>query len=1024
MDFFYLYTLNLHQKSKMIMNKILTLLAFTLTLSFFNAQVFFENWDNPQIWQTNDADGDGLNWTPIDLTGFGTPIDFLGATVYSESWDLNTGDILFPDNYLISPAIDLSGLSGSLSLQFDVAAFDEDYFAENYSVYVVTDLADLGTANPIFSETLSAGSVVFNHIFDISSFAGQPEVYIVFRHHDCSDQLILIVDNIGVYHSDFSADVIAGTTCEEFTFTDNSLNATEWFWDFGDGANPATASTQGPHTVSYSTGGSKTISLTTNGVVTETKNNYLDVTLVDAPTFSYAQSAYCNGSSNAIPNFIATPGGFFSSSVPGFVDASTGEILLSTFGEGTYEITYTINTNCPASISIEIISTPIVNPIDQVTVCEGENSPIIVFSGLASTYEWSYSNSSFSDIGIATSGVGNIPIFTTINGTEAELISTFTVTPYAGSCQGLPVNFDFIITLGGSGASFTLSPLSVCSTSTNPLTSITGIVGGVFSSEVGLSIDPTTGQIDVLNSDPGTYIVRYDVGSGSCASFSTLDFELIETPTINPILDIEVCSGQIIPDINLDFLSTYVVEWENNNINTGISESGTANIASFTAINPTLGALPEVSTITLTANNNGCLSTPQTFAVTVNSNPVVNAGNDVVLCSGIPLTMTATGTPGTIFTWDNNINQGVAFTPEAGSYIYSVTGTFNGCSSVDQVNVLINLTPTIYAGEDRVVCAGSETVLSASGAPFLTWNNGVFDNLPFFPFVSQSYTVTGQSAAGCTSTDEIFITVEELPVPSFSANVVSACSPATIIFNSTNTTDGCIYSFSDGTTATGCFNVAHTFTGVGSYDVTLTQVSINQCVSSLTLPAYITINPDPVANFVPSKVVVDMIDPTSYFENTSTGAVSYEWNFGDNSGVILDESLAHSFPTDEANEFTVRLIAISAFGCVDTIFKTVKVEESLIFYIPNSFTPNGDEFNNTFTPRFNSGVDPQSYNMKIFNRFGQLIFESNDMKVGWDGDFGAGNGYTNTAVYTYKITFSSSLKDDKKMIVGNVNLLK
>jgi gliding motility-associated-like protein len=1445
------------------MNKIITLLAFTFTLSFFNAQVFFENWDNPQAWMTNDADGDGFDWTPADLTGFGTPIDFLGSIVYSESWDSATGDVLFPDNYLISPAVDLSGLSGSLTLQFDVVAFEEDFFAENYSVYVVTDLADLGTATPVLSETLSDGFVVFNRTIDISSFAGQAQVFIVFRHHDCFDQFILIIDNIGVYHSDFSADILTGTTCAEYTFTDNSVGATDWAWDFGVGSNPATANTQGPHVVTYSTGGLKTISLTTNGVVTETKTDYLDINLapdptvdpigdqtlcvgdmtttidftgtgsggpgldfeweyttvpanvniglpftgtgnipsfqsvnpeltpvvatftitptdgactgspitftitvnpLDNPTFSYAQLSYCMGSADELPDMVTTPGGTFSSTFGGFVDALTGQIAVSSFGVGTYDVTYTTNLNCPASssLSIDIINLPTVDAVADFSVCEGGSSTAISFTGSGTTYEWSYTNPTTTNIGIASTGIGNIPVFTTTNGTGSDLTSTFTVIPFAGTCQGDPVDFDFTITIGGddasftypatsfcqsdanpvatpvnlggvftvnspdlifndafgtidlassltgtyeityeltnvfcttsssftitissnisvdnpgnvticenanttdiiftgaagsnfswtndniniglaasgngdilsftalngttdpivanitvtpsvgscvgtdeiftitvnplddagfsysdvsyclsaanptptmstagttgtfvassgdliinastgeidlvnsiagnysitftsdvcmnddiqqvvlieiptvnpmldlsycegestleiqftgsvgatfdwtnsntdiglaasgsgdidpftvtngtlasivstievtpndgmclgnpiqfefavnttSDASFTLSSTSVCSADGNPLTSITGSTGGIFSSSLGLVIDENIGAIDVANSDPGIYEIRYDVGSGTCASFSSLDFEIIESPTINPIFDVEVCSGQIIPNINLELLSTYTVEWTNDNTNTGISDSGTANIASFTAINPTLGALPEVSNITLVANNNGCLSNVESFTVTVNSNPLVNAGNDITQCSGNTLTMTATGTPGTIFIWDNNITQGETFTPNAGSYIYSVTGTLNGCSSIDQVNVLINLTPEVYAGEDRVVCAGSETVLTGSGAPFMTWNNGVFDNFPFIPSVSQSYTLTGQSLAGCSSTDEIFITVEQLPTPSFTADNVSTCSPATIIFNSSNTTNGCVYSFSDGTTEIGCFNVAHTFTGVGSYDVTLTQVSINQCVGSITLPSYITINPDPIASFNASRDLVDMIDPSVYFENTSVGAETYEWNFGDNLNVFSEENPTYHFPADEANDFTVRLIAISPFGCLDTAYRTIRVEESLIVYIPNSFTPNGDEFNNTFTPKFYSGVDPLTYNMKIFNRFGQLIFESNDLSIGWDGDFGAGRGYTNTAVYTYKIEFSTSTKDEKKLLVGNVNLLR
>ena len=83
-----------------------------------------------------------------------------------------------------------------------------------------------------------------------------------------------------------------------------------------------------------------------------------------------------------------------------------------------------------------------------------------------------------------------------------------------------------------------------------------------------------------------------------------------------------------------------------------------------------------------------------------------------------------------------------------------------------------------------------------------------------------------------------------------------------------------------------------------------------------------------------------------------------------------------------------------------------------------------DEFNNKFQPVFYSGIDPQNFNMRIFNRFGELIFESNDASLGWDGDYGAGRGLVQPGVYTFKIEFSTSTKDEKKLVVGSINVLR
>jgi PKD repeat protein len=104
--------------------------------------------------------------------------------------------------------------------------------------------------------------------------------------------------------ANFTANVTQVCTAQNVTFTDNSTGATSWMWNFGAGASPATASTQGPHTVTYSTPGSKTVSLTINGAVTETKTNYITVYPDPVAGFSYQKSdltvTYTNTSQNAI----------------------------------------------------------------------------------------------------------------------------------------------------------------------------------------------------------------------------------------------------------------------------------------------------------------------------------------------------------------------------------------------------------------------------------------------------------------------------------------------------------------------------------------------------------------------------------------------------------------------------------------------------------------------------------------------------------------------------------------------------
>lgn len=102
------------------------------------------------------------------------------------------------------------------------------------------------------------------------------------------------------------------------------------------------------------------------------------------------------------------------------------------------------------------------------------------------------------------------------------------------------------------------------------------------------------------------------------------------------------------------------------------------------------------------------------------------------------------------------------------------------------------------------------------------------------------------------------------------------------------------------------------------------------------------------------------------------------------------------------------------------------LEDLLIYYIPNTFTPDANAFNQEFKPVFTSGFSPNSYEMIIFNRWGEKVFESRDSNIGWPGTYGLGNGlnHCQDGVYTYKISYKSATKDKRSVITGHVNLLR
>jgi len=165
-----------------------------------------------QGWTFIDSDGDGYNFGDVfnisDSNGI--PI-FSTSAIVSRSWQ---GDPLTPDNWVISPAIDLTNASGVITLSWKVRAAAAAWSLENYSVYAanINLIMDLITSPITFTEVYPGGTTGnwLDRSLDLSSFAGQT-VYFAFRHHDCTDQDFLAIDDIII-------------TADVFSSVDNHLN--------------------------------------------------------------------------------------------------------------------------------------------------------------------------------------------------------------------------------------------------------------------------------------------------------------------------------------------------------------------------------------------------------------------------------------------------------------------------------------------------------------------------------------------------------------------------------------------------------------------------------------------------------------------------------------------------------------------------------------------------------------------------------------------------------------------------------
>ncbi|MDR9448024.1 MAG: choice-of-anchor J domain-containing protein [Psychroflexus sp.] len=220
------------------MKKILLLITLVFFSYMTKAQtvVFQDNFNDEDIsdWTLYDEDGDGIPWGAVQVTDDmgnpeGTPV------LRSSSWN---GDPLTPDNYVVSPAIDLSNASGNITLEWVVTAADENFADENYTVYV-TDagnaVSDVNSASISFNELVTDNGPggldnPYTKTLDISSLAGSSSVYVAFRHHNVTDQFTIEIDDVTVTADNLSTDEFSRVNFEFFVNNDQlNLSANQSF---------------------------------------------------------------------------------------------------------------------------------------------------------------------------------------------------------------------------------------------------------------------------------------------------------------------------------------------------------------------------------------------------------------------------------------------------------------------------------------------------------------------------------------------------------------------------------------------------------------------------------------------------------------------------------------------------------------------------------------------------------------------------------------------------------------------------
>jgi len=789
------------------------------------------------------------------------------------------------------------------------------------------------------------------------------------------------------------------------------------------------------------------------------------ITVNPTPVVSVpANITICNGATISGTAFSSpTAGAAFdwtnSNTAIGLAASGTGDITSFTAtNTGTTPITATITVTAtanscassPSTYTITVNPTPTVIVPADITVCNGGLVPATGFTSPVSgaTYAWTNSNTT---IGLAASGTGDITGFTATNTGSTPITATITVTPTANTCGGIPSSY--IITVNPTDdPSFNYSPAIMCQAGSDPSAIITGGSTGFFSSApAGLVfLDSSTGLIDVSASTENTYTITFTT-NGTCPSSTTAVISVIVAPsaafsysgpycqdainpspvlgsgaiagtftanpaglvfvntasgqvdlaastagtytvtntiaatgscpaasdsaviTIHPLplvevpVDMYICNGGTVPSAN--FVSDPAggtFAWTNSNTTIGLGASGSGNIAAFTATNS--GTAPVTATITVIPTANSCTGAPTAYTITVNPTSTVVVPLNSTVCSGdaVPGTTFTSPTSGATYAWSNS-NTGIGMPASGTGNITGFTATNTGTAPI---TATITVTPSI-------------------------------DGCPGTP---STYTITVNPSPTVTFPSDISVCIgATIPGTTFTSPVTGT----TFTWVNSNTDIGLAAS---GTGVIPSFTATNTGTGAVTATITVTP-SANGC-TGIPVSYTITVNPLP-------EIAIDSTFPGC--PNMNNGTISvlasggtppyvYLWNTGGNTEQL----------TNLANgTYTVTVSDSKSCSETRTVIFNIDVDcVEPVVYIPNIFSPNGDNQNDIFYIR---GQQISALNMVIYDRWGEKIFETNEVSAGWDGTYKGKEMPSDVYIYHVVITMNDGTEMKKK---GNISLVR
>lgn len=420
-------------------------------------------------------------------------------------------------------------------------------------------------------------------------------------------------------------------------------------------------------------------------------------------------------------------------------------------------------------------------------------------------------------------------------------------------------------------------------------------------------------------------------------------------------------------------------------------------------------------TVTVT-DANGCTANSSVNVTQPNALTVSAISSSPSVCNGGSVTLTANG--GTTYQWSTGaVTQSTTFTINQ-NQTYTVTATDNsGCTGVATISVGIDPFPNAAFTADTV-CLNTatnfnnlSTIISGTISSY-NWDFGDGGNSSNFnpthvynTMGNQTATLIATSNKGCVDSITGNVYVRQLPVPLLTTDILAGCPPIEVNFTDQSTTpEGVITSafwqFGNGFNTLGS-TASTVYNQSGLYSVNLTSTTNYGCKKDSLFKDYIFVYPEPIADYTTIPDNPSYFIPQLEFYDRSVNATKWSWDF-DNGLTDVAQNPVHIFA--DTGVYFVQLAVENNYGCVDTVVKRFEFKDDYTFWIPLSFSPNNDGKNDLFKVY---GFNFKDFEIQIYNRWGQVVYQSNDKESGWNGKYNDKD--CPEAVYVYKLKFKNNL---------------